>query len=45
MKTIKEYLEEFPEPYRTQALENSADWTKEVESGTPYTSIHEAFVW
>lgn len=32
MKTIREWLEELPEPYRSQALENFDNyWTKEEQ--------------
>jgi hypothetical protein len=47
MKTIKEWLEELPEPYRSEALENSEDWSwdnkQEVKSLA--TALDCAFIW
>lgn len=45
MKTIREWLEELPEPYRTQAIDNTME--RELSQAEP--SMHEAilgaFVW
>jgi hypothetical protein len=43
MKTIKEWLETLPEPYRSQALKNGIDMGKERSS--LFKAINSAFVW
>ena len=47
IKTIKQWLEELPEPYRTQALENYQDFFYQDEEPINYISdaINWAFRW
>lgn len=51
MKTIKEWLETLPEPYRTQALENAKNClvgcgrTLDVNQGTLSDAVAGAFIW
>ena len=45
MKTIKKWLEELPEPYRTQALDNLSEEDGLIESETMEYAIRAAFVW
>jgi len=45
MKTIKEWLSELPEPYRSQALENTAVDTLDENEGNLSMALHEAFDW
>lgn len=49
MKTIRQHLEEFPEPYRTQALENTKPSILDDEYNMPeggvFTPLGAAFVW
>jgi hypothetical protein len=45
MKTIKEWLEELPEPYRSQALENTGDSDGEMEVKSLVTALECAFLW
>lgn len=45
MKTIREWLEELPEPYRTQALEN-ASWKRLNRNvALQYIALSRAFSW
>ena len=43
MKTIREFLEELPEPYRSQALENCKNG--DLASHSLSRAIEDAFVW
>lgn len=43
MKTIREWFEELPEPYRTDALDNMEDAEKSVKSMSD--AIDYSFVW
>ena len=56
MKTIREWLEELPEPYRTQAIDNyenpecnmykRGDWTEpEKKQESLVDAIYDAFIW
>lgn len=45
MKTIREWLEELPEPYRTQALENTAEERKQVIKKDLDSALWCAFDW
>lgn len=51
MKTIREWLEQLPEPYRTQALENAFsirslfDIDREPSRQTIKCALREAFIW
>lgn len=45
MKTIKEWLEELPEPYRTQALENSDIIHNNNKSDSLPSALDMAFNW
>jgi hypothetical protein len=45
MKTIKKYLGKLPEPYRTQAIENSKDWSNKLEVESLSQAISNAFIW
>lgn len=52
MKTIREWLEELPEPYRTQALENMKNDKPPtnpdeppVTGNTLDSALEEAFIW
>ena len=42
-KTVKEWIQELPEPYRTEALENCNDPNKEVQSLS--SALFYAFRW
>lgn len=44
-KTIKEWLEELPEPYSTQALNNADELLLNCTYGTQSEALEEAFVW
>lgn len=48
MKTIREWLEELPEPYRTQALENVNEHDPQIIDTSEQTAkkaLSGAFVW
>ncbi len=46
MKTIREWLEELPEPYRGQALANGEDSSLlDVDHETLYEALADLFVW
>ena len=45
MKTIKEHFEEFPEPYRTQALENLHDDISTKIISHPKLALYLGFQW
>lgn len=44
-KTIKEWLEELPEPYRTQALNNADEVLLECTEETQSEALKGAFMW
>lgn len=47
-KTIKEWLEELPEPYRTQALNNmevDEPYSGDEETANLSKALHSAFLW
>lgn len=44
-KTIREWLEELPEPYRTQALENTSKTNLQIFVSNIKTAIQFAFIW
>lgn len=44
-KTIKEWLEGLPEPYRTQALKNTKDVMLGSQSTSSYYALKRAFRW
>lgn len=45
MKTIREWLEELPEPYRTQALNNADNLDSKALFKSLYNVLQEAFIW
>lgn len=46
MKTIREWLEELPEPYRTQALENfDIEGIDNILVSTLADAINKGFIW
>jgi len=45
MKTVKEWLEELPEPYRSQALKNTRDSDGKLEVKSLVTALECAFLW
>lgn len=45
MKTIKEWLEELPEPYRTQALENVSEYSLSQKDESLSEALKGAFTW
>ena len=45
MKTVKEWLEELPEPYRSQALENGDRGILTLEEDSVYFALFCAFIW
>lgn len=45
MKTIKEYIEAFPEPYRTQAFDNTGHKELNKIARGPYEALDAAFPW
>lgn len=45
MKTIREWLEELPEPYRTQALENTPELYEDLYAPSLKYAIEHAFYW
>jgi hypothetical protein len=45
MKKIKKWLEELPEPYRSQALENTEDRDDKLEVKSLVTALECAFIW
>lgn len=46
MKTIKEWLETLPEPYKEKALEYAAlENTLETRQETLHDALHSAFIW
>lgn len=45
MKTIREWLEELPQPYRGQALANMRPQNKDIEENTLQDGLQGAFVW
>lgn len=50
MKTIREWLEELPEPYRSQALENAMKYNPTDIDKTPIyqtltCALRESFIW
>ena len=44
-KTTKEYFEEFPEPYRKQALENTSEANLLTEQEDAFDALFNAFYW
>jgi hypothetical protein len=44
-KTIREWLEELPEPYRSQALANRSERTDPVKADTQADAVGMAFDW
>lgn len=44
-KTIKEWLEDLPEPYRTQALNNTDEDLLEITEETQSEALNTAFWW
>lgn len=45
MKTIKQWLEELPEPYRTQALENADRCDLDKDAKSKPAALRNAFEW
>ena len=45
MATIKDYFEELPEPYKTQAIENSSEESLNKKSPSLKSAICNAFMW
>lgn len=45
MKTIKEWLEELPEPYRTQSINNTPKKVLEVYKQSLEKALLASFVW
>lgn len=45
MKTVKEWLDELPEPYRTQALEQTSNSRLKETEGSMYSTLSGIFVW
>ena len=45
MKTIREWLEELPEPYRTQAINNTSESVLMVEEESLSEAVTGAFSW
>lgn len=45
MKTIREWLEELPMPYRTQAIENTSELVLKVEKAYLSESLLCSFYW
>lgn len=45
MKTIREWIEELPEPYRTQAIDNTSESVLTVEEQSLYEAVIGAFNW
>ena len=45
MKTIKEWLEELPEPYRTQAINNTSEQNSLKLKSSLSDAIYSAFAW
>ena len=45
MKTIKEWLEELPEPYRTRAIENTGEKRLSMYAVSLPEAIAGAFAW
>lgn len=45
MKTVKQWLEELQEPYRTKALNNLVSMWADYEVESMYDAIQEAFFW
>lgn len=45
MKTIREWLEELPEPYRTQAIENTEDELLLERVESLKKAVKCAFIW
>ena len=45
MKTVKEWLDELPEPYRTQALEQTSNCRLKDTEDTMYSTLMGMFVW
>lgn len=44
-KTIKEWLEELPEPYSTQALNNADEFLLDCTKETQPEALKVAFIW
>ena len=45
MKTIREWLEELPEPYRTQAIDNTSESDLMIEEESLADAVIGAFSW
>lgn len=45
MKTVKEWLEELPEPYRSQALKNTKEELLKIEEVSADQAVFGAFRW
>lgn len=51
MKTLRQYLEELPEPYRTEALNNAdrylldEEWVPSSSEVTHNTPLSHSFIW
>lgn len=45
MKTVKKWLQELPEPYRAQALENMDSDEANTKVNSQYQALDKAFVW
>ena len=45
MKTVKEWLDELPEPYRTQALEQTSNFRLKETEDTMYSTLLGIFPW
>ena len=45
MKTIREWLEELPEPYRTQAIDNTSESVLMIEKESLSEAVLVAFSW
>ena len=44
-KTIREWLEQLPEPYRTQAMGQTSETQLNETSSSMYDAVHEMFDW
>ena len=44
-KTIREHFESFPEPFRTQAIENTTEKVLKKKKQTKKEALYLAFVW